>query len=270
LARSLDGGITWKIEDPTHDGRLVARGSSLHGTEPYYPNRIETINLAEPIDFSRPDFAMTLRYLNHNTGPSVFYYSYDRGHFWHGPFKLEISGKTNILARTDYIVLDHQTCLAFLSQSKENNKEGSPICTLTLDGGLTWQLVSMIGPEPQGFGIMPSSIQLSDNEFLTTIIRREDTRRWIDAWSTKDAGKSWALLAPPIDDIGEGNPPSLIKLMDDRICLNYGVRGEPYGIAAKLSEDGGNNCPRKLCCGMMEMAKTLVMCVLCSDPTGRW
>lgn len=241
LARSLDGGITWNIENPSHDGRLVARGSSLHGTEPYYANRVEPVNLAEPIDFSHPDFAMTMRFLNYNIGPSVFYYSYDRGHSWKGPFNLEVSGSTNILARTDYIVLDHQTCMAFLSQSKEDNREGRPICAITHDGGQSWQLVSMIGPEPKGFGIMPSSIQVSDTEFITTIRRREDTHRWIDAWSTKDAGKSWSLLAPPIDDLGEGNPPSLIKLKDGRVCLTYGVRAEPYRIAAKLSEDGGNS-----------------------------
>ena len=79
FARSMDGGNTWTIEDPSGDGILVARGSSLHGIEPVYPNRVEPTDMTEPINFSHPDFAMTLRFLNYNTGPSVLYHSYDRG-----------------------------------------------------------------------------------------------------------------------------------------------------------------------------------------------
>jgi len=147
---------------------------------------------------------------------------------------------SNILARTDYIVMDHQTCMAFLAQSKKDNQEGRPICTITKDGGLNWELVSDIGPEPEGFGIMPSTVQLSESEFVTTIRRREDTHRWIDAYKSRDSGKNWELLDPPINDLGEGNPPSLVKLKDGRLCLTYGVRAEPYRIAAKISENGGN------------------------------
>ncbi len=239
FARSLDGGESWKIEDPSADGILVARGSSLHGIEPVYSNRKEPVGLSEPINFQHPDFAMTMRFLNYNTGPSVFYYSYDRGHSWKGPFNLLVSGMSDVLARTDYIVLDDHTCMAFLSQSKTDKSEGRPICTITRDGGVSWELVGNIGPEPDGFGIMPSSVKLSETEFITTIRRRENTHRWIDAWSSSDAGKNWTLLDPPIDDLGEGNPPSLIKLKDGRLCLTYGVRAEPYRIAAKFSKDKG-------------------------------
>lgn len=239
LARSLDGGITWSIEDPSPEGRLVARGSSLHGVEPQYDHRVEPVDLKEAINFMHPDFAMTLRFLNYNTGPSLLYYSYDRGHTWKGPFNLEVSGQSNILARTDYIVLDEKRCMIFQSMSKEDNHEGRPFCAITEDGGLTWELVGMIGPEPEGFGIMPSTVKLSDTEYLTTIRRRDGDRRWIDAWRSLDAGKTWTLLPPPNDNLGEGNPPSLIRLKDGRLCLTYGVRAEPYRIAAKISEDKG-------------------------------
>jgi len=241
FARSLDGGETWKIEDPSEDGILVARGTGLHGIEPYYPNRKEPKNLVEPINFEHPDLALTFRFWNYNTGPSYFYYSYDRGYSWDGPFNLSVSGKTNMLARTDYITIDDKTCMAFLSQAKENNKEGRPLCSITRNGGITWELASMIGPKPEGFGIMPSSVKFSETDYITTIRRREGSHRWIDAWSSKDTGKTWTLLAPPIDDLGEGNPPCLIKLKDGRLCLTYGVRAKPYRIAAKLSNDQGKS-----------------------------
>ena len=182
---------------------------------------------------------MTMRFLNYNTGPSLLYYSYDRGHSWKGPYNLEVSGRSDILARTDYIILDNKTCMAFLSFSKENKHEGRPFCSITRDGGLSWELVSMIGPEPKGFGIMPSTVQLDEVSYLTTIRRREGANRWIDAWHSIDAGRTWELLNPPVEDLGEGNPPSLIKLKDGRLCLTYGVREAPYRIAGKLSADNG-------------------------------
>jgi hypothetical protein len=40
--------------------------------------------------------------------------------------------------------------------------------------------------------------------------------------------------------LGEGNPPSLIRLEDGRICLTYGHRAEPFEMRAKLSSDGGH------------------------------
>ncbi|MCB0687739.1 MAG: exo-alpha-sialidase [Saprospiraceae bacterium] len=241
FARSLDGGETWTIEDPSVDGILVARGSSLHGTEPAYPNRVEPSHLKEQINFRHPDFAMTLRFLDYNTGPSLLYYSYDRGHHWKGPFNLSVSGRSDILARTDYIVLDRHSCLAFLSVSKEDHEEGRPICAITHDGGLTWELLSMIGPEPTGFAIMPSTVRLSDSTYITTLRRREDDHRWIDAWRSDDAGLNWQILDPPVDNLGEGNPPCLIKLKDGRLCLTYGVRAEPYRIASKFSSDEGKH-----------------------------
>jgi hypothetical protein len=242
LARSLDGGETWSIEDPSEGGVFLARSigdSGLHGVEPEYANKKEPRPLTESVDFSHPDLAMMFRFLNHNTGPSLFYFSYNRGKEWQGPFHLVVSGMNNILARTDYITLDDKRCMVFLAVSKENNREGRPICAYSGDGGLTWELQSYIGPEPSGFGIMPSSVRLSETAYITTIRRREGDRRWIDAWSSNDAGKSWMLLDPPVEDAGEGNPPCLIKLRDGRLCLTYAVRAAPFRIAAKFSEDSG-------------------------------
>ncbi len=239
LARSLDGGESWSIEDPSADGVLVARGAGLHGTESEATYRRPAARLAEPIDFGHPDLALIFRFLDHNKGPSYFYHTYDRGRRWIGPHLLEVSGRADILARTDYVVLNQDSCMVFLSLSKADSTEGRPVCAVTYNGGLDWHLRSLIGEAPSGFGIMPSTVQLREKEYLTTVRRREGDRRWIDAYRSTDDGHTWLLEPPPIDDLGEGNPPSLIKLTDGRLCLTYGVRGEPYRIAAKLSSDEG-------------------------------
>ncbi len=43
----------------------------------------------------------------------------------------------------------------------------------------------------------------------------------------------------PAPDIGQGNPPSLIRLADGRLCLTYGYRDQPFAIHARLSSDQG-------------------------------
>ena len=92
LARSLDGGLTWKIENPAEQRLLIPRGKALHGTE--LPRMIDRpwIDCPGGIDFTHPDFAMTLRMSDNNGGVSRFYYSTDRGHHWQGPFKLPLFG----------------------------------------------------------------------------------------------------------------------------------------------------------------------------------
>ncbi len=240
LARSKDGGETWQWEDPSRGGVLMARGQALHGTVPAGILK-EPVPLEKPIDFLHPDLALTFRMLHVDTGPSLLYYSYDRGRTWSGPFRLKVGEMTRIAARTDYQVLDRNSCLVFLTAAKSNNREGRVFCAKTSDGGRTWNFVSWIGPEPKGIDIMPASVRLSPGEFLVTSRRQEESRRWIDAYRSADNGKSWTFLNTAVSDTGEGNPPSLIRLRDGRLCLTYGFRAMPYGICARLSSDGGNS-----------------------------
>jgi hypothetical protein len=58
---------------------------------------------------------------------------------------------------------------------------------------------------------------------------------------SSDNGRTWRQIADPVNDLGEGNPPSLIKLRDGRLCLTYGYRAAPYRVAARLSDDQGES-----------------------------
>jgi hypothetical protein len=239
LARSLDGGRSWTIENPAAQGVLVPQGDALHGIAPPDVQENPATDCPGGIDFTHPDFAMTVRMSSTDTGPSRFYYSYDRGRTWKGPFKVPMFGQLGIAARTDYIVNGKHDCMLFLTAAKQNGREGRPLCARTTDGGKTWQFVSWIGPEPKGFSIMPSSVRLSETDILTAVRRREGPKRWIEAYSSEDNGASWRLLSTPVPDAGEGNPPSVVMLKDGRICITYGYRAEPYSICARLSTDNG-------------------------------
>ncbi|KPL25922.1 MAG: hypothetical protein AMJ72_12960 [Acidithiobacillales bacterium SM1_46] len=239
LARSLDGGETWKIENPAAQGVLIPQGKALHGTVPPGLQGEESVNCPGGIDFTHPDFAMTVRMSDVDAGPSRFYYSTDRGKTWNGAFELPLFGQKGIAARTDYIVNGKHDCMLFLTAAKSNGREGRPLCARTTDGGKTWSFVSWIAPEPKGFSIMPSSVRLSETGILTAVRRREGPKRWIDAYLSEDNGETWRFLNTPVADTGVGNPPCMIMLKDGRICLTYGYRGEPYSIRARLSSDDG-------------------------------
>lgn len=239
LARSRDGGVTWTIEDPAAHGALIPVGKALHGVTPPGLRERPWQDCPGGIDFTHPDFALTVRMTDTHAGPSRFYYSNDRGHTWQGPFRLPLFDQQGIAARADYVVNGKHDCTLFLTSAKANGREGRPLCVRTSDGGKSWRLTGWIGPEPAGYAIMPATVRLSDAELLTAIRRREDSRSWIEAYRSLDNGKSWRLDTVPVSDTGEGNPASLLKLHDGRLCLTYGVRAAPYRMCARLSADRG-------------------------------
>ena len=240
FARSLDGGETWSLEHPAEKGQLIPRGASLHGVEKPGQPIPELRECPGGIDFTHPDFALTVRMsCVHGSTPSRFYYSYDRGHNWEGPFLLPDVGTNGIAARTDYVVDGQHEAMLFMTAGKSNGREGRPFCMRTTDGGRTWEFVSWIMGEPEGFAIMPATVRLDEDTLLTTIRSREGDRRWISAFISRNNGESWEHLSDPVPDAGVGNPPALMILEDGRLCLTYAVRRAPYRICARLSSDGG-------------------------------
>lgn len=238
LARSLDGGETWTIENPAEKGALIPQGAMLHGKELPGVTIPEATDCPGGIDFTHPDFALTVRMSTVDKGPSRFYYSNDRARTWHGPYNLPLFGQQGVAARTDYVVYGPKECMLFLTAAKTNGKEGRPFCARTSDGGKSWEFVSWIGPEPSGYSIMPSTVRFSDSGLLTAIRRRDGEPSWIETYRSKDNGMTWTYLNRPAET-GEGNPAAMIRLRDGRIALTYGVRAKPFGIRARLSSDDG-------------------------------
>ena len=231
LARSLDGGKTWSLERP--DGLRPPPGTRVANVPTALVGKAPA-DCPGGIDFTHPDFAITFRMTSIHDGDSRFHYSMDRGHTWLGPCKLPNFGQPGTAARTDYLVNGKHDMLAFLTAAKSNRKEGRVICVRTQDGGKTWNMVSFIGPEPEDFAIMPSSVRLSPTDIVTAIRRR----RWIDIYRTYNNGESWQFVNQATLDIG-GNPPSMVKLDDGRLVITYGYRLPPYGIRARISSDNG-------------------------------
>jgi len=232
LARSKDGGATWAVEEHPELGN----------------------NKATPcpggIDFTHPDFALRC-----GDRDSFFHVSYDRGKTWKGPYALGDFGKGLKLSnRTDYLVNGKNDAMLFLSAEVEGVQAGNykdrAFMARTTDGGKTFEFVSWVNGEPRSVrGVMPSTVRVSPTELVTALRRRLDPLNgkgsevcWVDAWGSKDDGSSWLFLSRiAYTDLGRrnGNPPSLIRLKDGRLCVAYGFRAVPYGMRAKISTDNG-------------------------------
>jgi hypothetical protein len=165
LARSLDGGKTWKLEDPENfvgdDGAATPS-----------PGRI---------NFAHPGFAMRL----HRSGGIRFFISYDRGRKWQGPYSFgdlmshpEFEGLENT-ARTDYIVNGKKDCFIFMSARKpDTGTRDRALCARTTDGGKTFKFVSWINHEEVGTvrGAMPSTVRISKRKL---VVANTPTNGWM-------------------------------------------------------------------------------------------
>lgn len=239
-ARSFNSGNCWKIEGAFDNGqkgwRYNNQLSDSLSVSPYA--------LTESIDFLHPDFAITFQRETNNIGPSHFYYTYNRGMNWIGPFMISNMGTNGIATRTDYIIDDHRTLTAFFTVAKTNNREGRVLCVRTSDGGITWEKVAWVGNEPEGFDIMPSSVRLSSQRLLTVIrSRNENGQDFISAYKSDDNGQSWIRIKDPVADTGRGgSPPALLKLTDGRLALAYIYRSK-FGsrVNVRFSIDEGTN-----------------------------
>jgi sialidase-1 len=76
--------------------------------------------------------------------------------------------------------------------------------------------------------------QASQPGHVLALFRLAEPGFLIACWS-EDAGASWSL---PVQTAVWGYPPHLLRLRDGRLLCSVGVRREPLGVQAFISEDG--------------------------------
>lgn len=249
LARSLDGGETWNTEDAYEQGITGKAMDHQIGDSAVKPKELEN-----PIDFQNPNFALLFQRETNRSGPTHFYYTYDRGKSWSGPYIFPDLDPAGITNRTDYIVDGKNELLSMLSIG-----HGRTALAKTKDGGLNWELRSYVGPDfsrseeisdRNDYSLMPSTVRLSDSKILTTIRHREgdDGKVWITSYLSEDNGLTWTKLGDPVIK-HVNSPPALVKLPDGRLVLIYIERKRNWEVdstesnssvlAAKISNDEG-------------------------------
>ncbi len=255
-SRSLDGGRTWttiRTPAPSPGGRGFSADEHMDAELTVAAAIAQQLGpLPGPcpggVDFTGPNFAMMCARTGLGGGTQAwFYLSENRAHSWQGPYSLPMFGQTGIEARTDCIVNGPQDGMIFVAAAREDGGEGfGVLMARTQDGGKSFQFGSWVATSPVNDLIMPSSVRLDANTILTAIRCNiaegvfEEVSTWIDLYESTDNGASFHYLSRPVPNAGSGgNPPAMIRLQDGRICLTYGYRAAPFGIRARLSEDGG-------------------------------
>ena len=228
LARSLDGGITWKIES----------------SATYVPDDSGTSPSPGGFVFDAPGFAMRVKY-------GRVLVSQDRGKSWQGPYHFgsltgaeELAGM-RLSSRTGYVVTGRQACLIFMSaQPHGKDYADKSFVVETTDGGRTFQFISWIVPRDDPHrAVMPSPVRLADGTLVVALRRRipeVDEMCWLDCYGSSDNGRTWTFLSK-IAETGKhnGNPPALAVLNDGRVACAYGDRTR-IKMYLRLSADGGN------------------------------
>lgn len=250
-ARSFDGGRTWDIEG--FPGVIPGDSETLNGDE-HVQQHLKAGPHLRPSDFSPPtspyafDDPETIILCGRTDlergSVSWYYASRDRGTSWAGPHPFPDFGRLGVSARSDVIPLGGPQALFLLSGSKRDGTEGHAFAARTDDGGRSFQLVSMIGPEPSGWTIMPSSVRNADGTILTALRcfsdDGENRRHHIDLFRSPDEGRTWLPHGTAVENTGgHGNPPAMVRTPDGTLVIHYGHRDPPYGLRAVLSRDGG-------------------------------
>lgn len=271
LARSADMGQTWKAYDP-------------HDYVGDFGDKPERKTLVEPIDFSQPQFAMRIvgtGYHGVHDERSHFFYSYDAGKTWSGPYrfgtddirewtelkKTTLPDDTDLTPRTDYVVEGKHKCLVFMSV-RPRGEFGTDrlFCMRTIDGGKTFAFTGWVvppfdekkddlsqkvtldendakNPHPnQCRAVMSQTIRLKNRKLISAMRRRFEGHNWVDAYASDDGGQSWSFLSEVGDaGAGNGNPPALSVTDKGRLVAVFGNRKEPGTMMVVYSDDEGNS-----------------------------
>jgi hypothetical protein len=236
LARSTDGGLTWKSEIPQN---FVSNGQS-------------PVPSLGGINFQASGFTMRVVSMGYHGSfdeQGSFFISNNRGKNWVGPYRFNglmddpnLKGLYNT-SRTEYIVTGPNSCLIFMSARESPTKFiDKTFMAETTDGGKTFQFVSWIVPlsDPHR-AVMPSAVRLKDGSIVVAMRRRNGPKDWgyVDVYGSKDNGRTWSFCSK-VGDTGKqnGNPPALVAFKDGRIACAYGDRSREK-MFTRISSDGG-------------------------------
>jgi hypothetical protein len=248
-ARSMDGGLTWTTEAflaPVPGGPQLSSDEHVerelrvrHRIDPGH----DLVALEQPLDFTDPETAILCARtgLAGNT-VSWFYHSRSRGCVWQGPYRFG-GIDLPLSARTDIVPLGAHDALFMLTTDKQDGSEGRVLCARTRDGGQSFEVQGFVGDEPAGYSIMPASARLPDGNVLTLVRRMGTTsdKGWIEAFLSRDLGRTWIPLGRVVENTGTGgNPPALCLTPAGTLAVVYGCREPPFGIRMRTSTDGGN------------------------------
>jgi hypothetical protein len=236
VLRSSDGGHTWPVEGLQSLGTHAdLERRLLGGGAPSVPDAAA--------DWSAPDFCLTAGFgLPPEGAPDVGYiqFSRDRGRTWLGPYSVPALGFQWVQVKPDYVVRSDGLVLLFVTVARGRGSRFVAVLA-TPDGGISWHYLSALMASSPDLEFVhryyACPVLLPDGRILAVLRCQIDARNaWPEVFQSVDGGHSWQFVVRPAD---WGGPSHLTLLDDGRLLLVYGYRVRPYGIRARVSEDGG-------------------------------
>jgi hypothetical protein len=228
-ARSQDGGLTWTSKPflgALPGGRSLSADEHLDERLKVGPrvSSDDLLALEEPVDFLDPEtIAMCARTDLAGDTLGWFYVSRDGALTWDDPFRFK-GLELPIAARTDIVPLGTDDALFLVTTPKSDGREGQVLCACTTDGARTFSFRGFVGPEPEGYSIMPSSTLLANGNVLTVTrcLAAKGGKGWLESFTSSDQGQTWSLGDKIVESTGEhGNPAALVRVGGQLVVI-YG------------------------------------------------
>lgn len=229
FARSLDGGRTWAIEEPSADFECIAPICNPGAID---PSR-HILRVCGVYDHGG-DYC-------HEAGG--YYVSDDRGRNWAGPYLF--NGLTTAHFSGDLINTSRTAVvgnLVFLSNGQRDiwGTDATFCAEIRNQHGRSYFHFKGEVCADNARAVMPAVAE-TGGRIVATLRRRKSGVRegWIDAFGSDDSGATWRKLGL-VDVTGghNGNPSALIALPDGRLVCAYGNRDDGAMVCA-ISDDRG-------------------------------
>lgn len=229
LARSLDGGETWRVEDPNVDFEAL-----FSSPAPEFSLDRAIIRVCGNYDHGGDDCPPG----------GGFYLSSDKGLTWSGAFSFNgLEDEFSKDIGSESIMNTARTCvlgdLVFLS-SREQRSWGSDKTICCVHDGRRFTKIGEID-DPKGRVVMPAAAKVG-SRIVVAARRRGGYRRecWIDSFCSDDGGRTWKDQGRISDTGGSnGNPPALIEI-DGKLVCAFANRSDKQ-MQYSVSEDGGDS-----------------------------
>ena len=245
--RSRDGGRTWERDTL----QVVASHHDLERA--WFDGRMPP-GPPQPLDWTAPDFCMT-------TGFSVpprraqqagyVQYSTDRARTWSEPYAVPAFSFGHVQVKPHHVVRPDGVVLLFVTVARREPADRAlhyerygprfVVVYASSDGGVTWRYLSTLRRDAPDAGFVEryyaSPALLPDGRIVAALRCQLDGQNaWPELVESDDGGWSWRFVSRLAD---WGSPTDLVCLRDGRLVAVYGRRTPPYGIRARVSEDGG-------------------------------
>ena len=252
VLRSEDRAISWNSSEPMvlydlDDDSEVKFADDPNGyfNEPELDFTDENVLIASG---AYPDYFLT-------NSKAWIRVSTDGGRSWRRPIVAPLVGLASLSGHGSPVVRADGRSLICMTSVSPDGWTRRPVVYASVDDTSHWTFLSFMTPTREDDDnrdrsgsvkfaahrwFDPRPIRLPDGRIVASIRCQRDPTSvlWTEMFESEDGGLTWKFLSRVND---WGAPGDLALTSDGRLVCVYGYRIAPYGVRARVSEDGGRS-----------------------------